>query len=69
MGGSRAIVWYLNFLLQQKAAYEHSACLVGAGDWIKENSDPGKLSDEIDRNLSNEHFFVFCAGDRGDSVE
>ena len=32
-------------------------------------SDAGKLSDEIDRNLSNEHFFVFCAGDRGDSVE
>ena len=31
--------------------------------------DAGKLSDEIDRNLSNEHFFVFCAGDRGDSVE
>ena len=31
--------------------------------------DAGKLSDEVDRNLSNEHFFVFCAGDRGDSVE
>ena len=32
-------------------------------------SDAGQLSDEIDQNLSNEHFFVFCAGDRGDSVE
>ena len=31
--------------------------------------DAGKLSDEVDRNLSNEHFFVFCAGERGDSVE
>lgn len=32
-------------------------------------SDAGQLSDEINRNLSNEHFFVFCAGERGDSVE